>query len=211
MAPSSAPALVFRNALARDFLPVTTILAAAFVESPVACWLDPNDQRRRLTLLAYIGDLVRRTIGTGGARVVEDGGEIVGAALWSVHSGAGQSVAARLAGRATERALTEVHRRRRELDRLVDDRRPRDVACQQLVCLGVRPDRQGQGIGNSLLIGHHAFLHVTNTPAYLVASADRPQTWFERYGYSGIGPTQLLPGGLPVQAMWRPPGPADPC
>ena len=211
MAPSSAPALVIRDATPRDFSPVTKILSAAFAESPVARWLDPADQRRQLTVLAYVGGLVRRTIGAGVARVAEDGNEVVGAAMWSVHCGAGQSVAARLAGGATDRALTEVHRRRRDLDRLLDVRRPRDVACQQLVCLGVRPDRQGTGIGSYLLIGHHAFLHVTNTPAYLVAPADRPLTWFERYGYSGIGPPQLLPGGPPVQAMWRPPGPADPC
>jgi GNAT superfamily N-acetyltransferase len=211
MVNSLSSTLVIRNAIPRDFLPVTKVLAAAFVESSVAGWLDPVEQRRQLTVLAYIGGLVRRTIGAGVARVAEDGNEIVGAALWSVHSGEGQSVAARLAGGGTDRALTEVHRRRRELDRLVDVRRPRDVACQQLVCVGVRPDRQGKGIGSRLLIGHHASLHVTGTPAYLVASAGRPQTWFERYGYSGIGPPQLLPGGPPVQAMWRPPGPADTC
>ncbi len=211
MAPSFAPALVIRDATSRDFSSVTKILAAAFAESPVARWLDPDDQRRHLTVLAYIGGLVRRTIGAGVARVAEDGNEIVGAAMWSRHSDAGQSVAARLASGGADRALTEVHRRRRDLDRLMDVRRPRDVACHQLVCLGVRPDRQGTGIGSYLLIGHHAFLHVANTPAYLVAPADRPPTWFERYGYSGIGPPQLLPGGPPVQAMWRPPGPAEPC
>jgi predicted N-acetyltransferase YhbS len=211
MALSSAPALVIRDATERDFSAVTKIVATAFVENPVACWLDPDASHRRLTVLAYIGGLVRRTIGAGVARVVEDGGEIVGAAMWSRHSGAGRSVAAMLVGGGTDRALTEVHRRRRELDRLVDVRRPRGVVCQQLLCVGVRPDRQGRGIGSSLLIAHHAFLHITGTPAYLVAAVGRPHAWFEQHGYSGLGPPQLLPGGPSMQAMWRPPGLADRC
>ena len=183
MAPSSAPTLVIRHATPRHFSPVIKILAAAFAESPVARWPDPADQRRQLTVFAYIGGLVRRAISAGVATVAEDGNEVEGAAMWSRHRGAAQSVAARLAGGGTDRALTDVHRYRQHLDHLVDARRPRDMACQQLVCLGVRPDRQRKGIGSYLLISHHAFLHITNTPVYVVALADRAPTWFKRYGY----------------------------
>ncbi len=209
MMASTAAALVIRDAIPRDFLPITNVLTAALAESPIARWLDPEEGRRRLTMLAYIGGLVRQTITAGVARVAEESGEIVGAALWALHDGRNQFVGSRLAD-DTDRTLTEVHRRRRQLDHLAGERRPRDLACQQLACLGVRPDRQGRGVGSHLLIGHHAFLHLTKTPAYLVAPDDILPSWFERYGYSGVGPEQLLPGGLPMQAMWRPPGRADP-
>jgi GNAT superfamily N-acetyltransferase len=209
MVASSAAALVIRDALPQDFSPVTNMLTAALAGSAVACWLDPDERRRRLTVLTYIGDLVRRTIAFGIARVAEDGNEIVGAAMWSVNSGTGRAVGASPASGGADRALTEVHRRRQQLDRLMDDRRPRDVACQQLVCLGVRPDRQGQGIGGCLLISHHAFLHVTGTPGYLVALDDCLQDWFEQHGYSAMGRPQLLTTGFLMQAMWRPPIPAD--
>lgn len=210
MVAPSAAALVIRAALQRDFLPVTNVLTEAFSESSVAGWLDPNEGRRRLTVLAYIGGMVRQALAAGVVRVAEDSKEIVGAALWTMHHGSGRPGGSTLPRSGTDRALTEVHRRRRQLDRLVGERRPDDVACQQLACLGVRPDRQGQGIGSYLLIGHHAFLHVTETPAYLFAPDDNLHTFFERHGYSGIGPAHLLPGGLTMRAMWRPPGPADP-
>ncbi len=210
MVNSLSSTLVIRSAVPRDFLPITTVLTAALIDDPVARWLDPDERHRRLTVLAYIGGLVRHSIGSGMARVAVDGTEIVGAAMWSMHSGAGRSIASRLAYGNTDTALTEAHRRRRELDRVVDERRPRDVACQQLVSAGVRPDRQGQGVGSRLLLEHHAFLHVIQAPAYLVASAGHTETWFERHGYSAIGPPQLLPAGPPVQAMWRTPGPAAP-
>jgi GNAT superfamily N-acetyltransferase len=206
--PSSATPVI-RDANPRDFLPITTMLTAALAGSPMACWLSPEGGSRRLTLLAYVGDLAQRAIASGIGRVAEHGGEIVGAALWSLHGRTDQFAREAFAGEGAERSLTGANQRQRLLNRFADGRRPRGVACQQLLCLGVRPDRQGQAIGSYLLIGHHAFLHVTRTPAYLVAPDDRLSTWFERYGYSGIGPPQLSADGLPMKAMWRPPGPAD--
>jgi hypothetical protein len=71
--------------------------------------------------------------------------------------------------------------------------------------LGVRPDRQGQGIGSFLLIGHHAYLHVAGIPAYLEANDPRNRNLYLRHGYVDVGPPIVLPTGLPIWPMWRAP------
>jgi len=206
-----AATLAIRDAHVGDAFAVTQVLSEALAESSLGRWLDPDPQARRASLLGHVGGLVVETIASGIVRVVEDSGKIVGAALWASHSRVNQPAAvAQAASSADDPAALPLQRRGRLLKQLAENGCRRRVSHHRLVYLGVRPDRQGQGIGSYLLIGHHALLHVTETPACLLADGGRNRELFERHGYAGIGPPQILPGGLRVQAMWRPPLPADP-
>jgi hypothetical protein len=51
---------------------------------------------------------------------------------------------------------------------------------------------------------------VIGVAAFVVAVDGQARRLFERHGYTAIGSPQVLPGGLPVWAMWRPPGRAGP-
>ena len=203
---SSSAALVVRDGTPRDAFEVSRILVAAFTDSPLGCWLDPDAGSRPESLLRCIAAVVTEVMASGVVRVVEDGGRVVAAAVWSLDPSATM--------RATEGlwpdggARASVQGRWKLLDEVAQTRRPLHLAHQQLVLLGVRPDRQGEGLSNYLLIGHHALLDVTAVAAYALAD-DPDHRLLRRHGYTPIGPARLLPGRVPVWVMWRPPSPAD--
>lgn len=195
--------LTLREARPRDISAITRVLAASSLDGSVARWLDPDPDTRRMHALAYFGDIVGAAYTTGVVRVAADSGEIVGAALWFLHP------IGEVRPDDVGEPASGVQRRLRLLDRLLDERHPRDRAHQHLAYLGVRPDRQNQGIGGALLIGHHAFLHVTGVPAYLEANDERNRELYLRHGYTDVGAPIVLPTGIPIWPMWRPPVAAD--
>ncbi len=203
---SSPAALVIRDATPRDTYEVSQTLAAAFTGSRLGCWLDPDVRSRPGTLLSGIAAVVTEVMASGIVRVVEDGGHVVAVAVWSLDS----SGPIRAVGDvwADSGARASVQGRWKLLDELAQTRRPLHLTHQQLVLLGVRPDRQGEGLSSYLLIGHHALLHVTGVAAYALAD-ESSHSLLLRHGYTAIGPPRLLPDRVPVWVMWRPPSPAD--
>jgi len=195
---SSTVTLVTRDAIQRDAYAVIRVLTAALVASPLGGWLEPDPRRRPKSALDYIGPLVSQTIRAGIVRLAEQDGAVVGATLWSLHPCAGP-VAANLD------AVREVNHRRDRLDRFTEKRRPSQVRHQQLIYLGVHPERRGQGIGAHLLTSHHTVLNATGTPAYAVVADKGSRDMLARHGYTGTGRTEPLRGCARARAMWRPP------
>jgi hypothetical protein len=189
---------------------VTQVLAAAFTGSPLAWRPDPTPMNRQQTALGYVGGLVQTALTSGIVRIARNGDEVVGAALWSPFSRPCQPARAAHGDQEHESGGKETRKRRGLLDRFADGRLLPTCAFQQLVCIGVKPQLQGRGGGSRLLIDHHAFLHLIDTPAFAVVTGGRMQGLLERHGYTAIGPPELLPGAVLASAMWRPPGPADP-
>jgi GNAT superfamily N-acetyltransferase len=200
---------VVRAALARDFLPITTMLAETITGSRLARWIDPVEWRRPVTMLAYVGDLAQKAIASRLARVATAGGHVIGASLWSPCGAEAGPLGQALEAGGVARMLTEVNRRQRILDAVADDHRPSGGRWHRLTCLGVRPAWRGLGVGSELLTGHHAFLNITTTPALVVTVGNRQSTWFKQRGYSEIEPPQTLSGDLPVHSLWRPPSLTD--
>ena len=197
---SSTVTLVTRDAIQRDAYAVIRVLTAALAASPLGGWLEPDlrPRRRLQSAMDYIGPLVPQTIRAGIVRLAEQDGAIVGAALWSLHPCAGPVA-------ANVDAVREVNRRRDRLDRFTEKHRPSQVRHQQLVYLGVHPERRGQGIGAHLLISHHTLLNATGIPAYAVVADKGSRDMLARHGYTGTGRTEPLRGGARACAMWRPP------
>jgi GNAT superfamily N-acetyltransferase len=211
MVTSPAAALTIRDALAREAPMLTQVLGAPFAASPVGQWLDPDPKTRRMSAAGHIGGLVAATITSGIAQVAEDDdGEIVGVALWARYPREVQSsTSTGSAVSLLDPAILTIRRRQTVLAQVTDSSRPPAVESYCLAYLGVRPDRQCQGIGSRLLVTHHALLHLRKMPAFLLAD-DRSRKLFERHRYTCIGLPQMLPGGPLVWAMRRPPVPADP-
>ena len=70
--------------------------------------------------------------------------------------------------------------------------------------IGVRPDRQGNGIGSALLAHMEARLDAEGLPAYLEASSERNRALYVRHGFDVTGEVRL-PDGPPMWLMWREP------
>jgi GNAT superfamily N-acetyltransferase len=213
----SSANLILREAQPGDRLAIVGLLAAAFAASDVGAWLDPDPATRLPHAVAHFRTAVDRALAIGSVRVADERGHVLGAALWipfpasAVTPGApAGSPAAEVATGPTAAGVADrrVVDRLRLLERLLDERHPSAPAHHHLAYLGVHPDRQGQGIGSCLLIGHHALLHVAGIPAYLEASDPRNRQLYLRHGYTDVGTPVVLPTGIPVWPMWRPPAPA---
>ena len=70
--------------------------------------------------------------------------------------------------------------------------------------LGVRPERQGAGLGGALMAPMLARCDRDGVPAYLEATSDRNRALSERHGFRAHGAIPL-PDGPAVWRMWRDP------
>ena len=190
MAPPSAATVQIRDAVVRDSFAVTSVLTDACAGSAFGRRLTRGASAARGPVQLFVGDLVAETFAEGIVRVAVADDQILGAALWVMDHGTGHHP-----GRPSPAQA---------LRKLADDRCPPGVPHHRLQYLGVRPDRQGRGIGGALLTNHHALLHLTQLPSLVVAD-DLSEPPFERHRYSRIGPPELAPGGLPMSVMWRSP------
>ena len=207
--PPPAVNMITRDAGHDDRTAITTLLAAAFADGAVARWLDPNPKTRHTNALDYFDTTVNHAVSSGIVRVAQENGELVGAALWFPYQ-APDSPPETITIPASDDPQAAVVLRMKILKGVLDKRHPRK-GHHYLSFLGVRPDRQGNGIGSHLLISYHAFLHTMSIPAYLEATDPRNRELYRRHGYLDLGDPVLLPGGGPsLWPMWREPIPADP-
>ena len=70
--------------------------------------------------------------------------------------------------------------------------------------LGVRPERQGAGLGGALMAPMLQRCDRDGMPAYLEATSDRNRALYERLGFRARGDIPL-PGGPALWRMWRDP------
>ncbi|MHB1891097.1 MAG: GNAT family N-acetyltransferase, partial [Acidimicrobiales bacterium] len=103
-----------------------------------------------------------------------------------------------LLGRRTVSALSFVVR--------TDALRPRERHWY-LATLGTDPDRQGQGIGSSLLGEVLARCDAEATPAYLESSKERNVPFYARHGFEVTRELKAPGGGPTLWLMWREPRP----
>lgn len=73
--------------------------------------------------------------------------------------------------------------------------------------VGVRPDRQGQGIGAALLAAFLATVDEQRAPAFLETDVDRNVTLYERFGFEVIDRETIV--GVDTRFMWRDPQSPD--
>jgi GNAT superfamily N-acetyltransferase len=185
--------LVLRDGQPHEHPAIAAVLESAFADTDVGRWLDADPGLR----LAHFTNLLPHAI----VRVAADRGDVVGVALWFPFP-------MRLPAGEVDGADPAVERYRL-LERLLAERHPWQPPHHHLAYLGVRPDRQRQGIGTCLLIEHHAYLHVSGIPAYLEANDPRNHELYLRHGYTDVAAPIVLPTGIPIWPMWRPPLPAD--
>jgi len=76
-----------------------------------------------------------------------------------------------------------------------------------LAILGVRPDRQGTGLGSALLSRTLSRLDEAGAPAYLESSNPVNVPLYQRHGFRAVDEIRLPGGGPSELCMWREPRP----
>lgn len=200
------------------------LLAAGFAATPVAGWLAPDDDTRLGYGRTYLAGLVAAAVHRGAVYLATDDPgagapeDIIGVALWhpcaagiptsAPHGGS----AAGTAGGDDRRAdlPAAVRERMITLERVLRASHPEERAHHHLAYLGVREDRQNQGVGSALLAHQHAVLDVTSISAYLEATHPDSRRLYARHGYRDFGPPMQLPRtDTAIWPMWRSPQPTE--
>jgi GNAT superfamily N-acetyltransferase len=186
---------VIRLARPDDAPRLDDVLADSFFDDPISIHLLPDASRRRDRLRLGMGHVMRSYIASNGAWTNDD---LEGVALWAKPGdpkpSAMQQVKdlptfARSFGRHLPRAMRAFGSAER--------RRPDDDHWF-LEIIGVRPDRQGQGVGSALLRAALTEIDGAGLPAFLVTSNPSNLPFYEQLGFAvdeeyDIGPVHVWP------------------
>jgi ribosomal protein S18 acetylase RimI-like enzyme len=203
----SAPQAV-RRAHAGDADAMTQILATGFREDPPLAWILPDPTDRERLSPAFFAPFVDMVLTDGQAYVSTD---ISGTALWlevDVDADATQD------GEAVRQLFVEslgeeYAKRFFVLDDLFSANHPGHESHAYLLFIGVRPERQCQGVGTALLAAGLDVADAAARPAYVEASSTRNATLYGRHRFESMGSPLALPNGPHLYPMWRPARPAN--
>ena len=188
-----------RTARPEDATSMAQALAAAFYNDAVFRHFCPDDDRRAAMLPDFFGVFVEAYL-THGDAYADAGG--AGAALWAYpgHDPIGADAAygdrlAEIAGVDAPRLF--------EIVEALESQAPEEPH-YHLQFLGVRPERQGEGLGAALMTPVLERCDRDGVPAYLEATSDRNRVLYERHGFRAHGAIPL-PDGPALWRMWRDP------
>jgi ribosomal protein S18 acetylase RimI-like enzyme len=182
------------------------ILATGFREDPPLAWILPDpDDRKRLSP-AFFAPFVEMALTDGQAYVSTD---LSGTALWlDVDVDVDVDAEAEADGGALRQRLVdglglEYAKRFFVLDDLFTANHPGHESHAYLLFIGVRPERQCQGVGTSLLAAGLEAVDTASRPAYVEASSNRNAALYARHRFESMDSALALPDGPPLYPMWR--------
>lgn len=195
-----------RRAGPGDLPRLVEVLAQAFDDDPLACYLFPPAGVRRRGLRRFFRLQLRRLLaGMGEVWTTED---CVGAALW-VPPTAERPASLRDLWQLAPVLLDLVAGGRPTvaLRLLADVERARPTEPHwYLATLGTAPPMQGRGVGSALLSAVLHRLDAQGLPAYLESSKERNVPFYARHGFEIVGEARAKDDPLTLWLMWRPAG-----
>lgn len=195
----AAAAHPIRPATGPDAARIAAALAAAFTDDPVFRFFSPHDARRRAMLPAFFGVYADAFLRHGEVDVDEPG---AGAALWSALGVEPLEADPSYAERLDDIVGPDGDRLARVIESF-EEHAPREPHAH-LQFLGVRPERQGAGLGGALMAPGLNRLDRAGVPVYFEATSDRNRVFYERHGFRAHGAIRV-PGGPHCWRMWRDP------
>ncbi|HWE34017.1 MAG TPA: GNAT family N-acetyltransferase [Solirubrobacteraceae bacterium] len=199
---SATTATGTRPATGDELDPLSHTLAAAFRDDPVFGWLLPEERTRQDRLQRFFTLSLRHMGFARGAVFTCE--QRAGAAVcmppgrWQLPPRVALAQGPAF-WRAFGRRLPIATAFQAKLE-LRHERRPH----WYVLAVGVRPERQGQGLGSALLAPTLERCDREGLPAYLEASSERSAALYERLGFEHVGELRLA-GSPPVWKMLRPP------
>jgi len=183
-----------------DATRLAATLAAAFHDDPVFRWFAPDASRRRAMLPAFFDVFVEAYL-THGVTYTDQ--HVAGASLWATPATDPIAADPLYAQRLEEVAGPDAARLFEIVERL-EAHTPQEPH-YHLLFLGVRPERQGAGLGAALMRPMLDRCDRDGAAAYLEATSDRNRALYERHGFRVQGGIEL-PDGPTLWPMWRDPG-----
>jgi GNAT superfamily N-acetyltransferase len=180
---------------------VGELLAEAFQE-PVTFWLVPDAEHRPAIMTTFFGLVAEDSIRGGTVDVI---GDYEGTAVW--FDMAGPAHEPEEPDLRYTQAFGRYGDRWDVFDQLTSSNHPHGAPHHYLMLVGIRPDRQGQGLGRALLEHHHETVAgPAGLPTYLEATSTGSRRLYQRLGYQDLRDPLQLPDGPPIFPMWRPAG-----
>lgn len=203
-------ASVVRRAGPVDVDTVVDVLARAFDDDPLACYLFGSDRVRRRGLRRFFRTQLGLAMRGVGELWTTDG--VRGAALWIpplARPGAmplpwrdALRLAPVLMDLVAGGRVVGAMRLLAEIERL----RP-TVPHWYLATLGTDPPWQGRGVGSSLLADRLAEIDRQGLPAHLESSKERNVPFYARHGFEVTRTVASDDDGVTLWLMWRAPRP----
>ncbi|MEV6790931.1 GNAT family N-acetyltransferase [Streptomyces sp. NPDC051320] len=193
--------VAIRRAGEADREVLVRLLDEAFLHDPVSSWVFPDETHRRKVHGKFLGVFVDVTLAGGRADLSEDGSAM---ALW-LDVPAGRPEEEDDTPARMREAADPDNERAEQVGRLMGEIHPHDRAHAYLLMIGVAPERQGEGIGTSMMAPVLERCDREGMPAYLEASSARSRRLYERLGFVFMGTAVQLPEGPRMWPMWREP------
>ncbi|MEM9745743.1 MAG: GNAT family N-acetyltransferase [Actinomycetota bacterium] len=180
-----------------------TALADAFAEDPAMCWAGGFDDGSTRLAPMWRAAIARRFRHPEPVMWVTD--DIGAVALWDA-----PGYHAYTAGDALRSLPGIVRSFRWGVGRLVRLGNAMEAAHPSephyyLLAVGARRDRQGQGLGSTVLRPVLDRCDEEGVPAYLENSNPRNEPFYARHGFEARDPLDLPEGAPPIVPMWRAP------
>ncbi len=203
----TGPLTAARRATAKDLPRLSATLALAFVGYPWTDWTVAADDRLRRLEGLFAMDLRAFGLEFGEVWVAGDGAAV---AVWMPPATTGGETGGPTGGAEPpadperEALIGDRLPQAKEAEALVGARRPREPHWH-LAALGVRPDRQGEGLGSLVLGPVLERCDEEGTPAYTETSARRNVGFYRRHGFEVVEEIEVPGGGPRVWLMRRDP------
>jgi GNAT superfamily N-acetyltransferase len=197
------PGATIRKATADDVPRLARALAAAFYADPVFRWLVPDDsQRLRRSERGFALYMRKVYLPQEECYTTAD---LVGGALWLPPDKwhLGRLAQLRLLPGMIGAMGTRLPQVLRAIS-TIESNHPRERH-YYLPFVGVEPERQGRGIGTSLMRPVLDRCDGESAPAYLEATTPRNRACYERQGFEVSEEFHFPRGGPPSWRMWREP------
>ena len=189
-----------RKAGPADAAAISRVLSRSFFDEPVTCWITPDPQRRRALGPAMFAIYVDAYLPL--ETYITEQRDGVALWAWPGQEPVPEDFLDAFVSRV-EAVCGEDAPRVFELEALFAAHKP-EAPHAQLQLMGTLPERQGQGIGSSVLADGLARCDGEGVAAYLEATSEGNKALYERHGFVVTG-TMALPGGPTLWAMWRDP------
>jgi len=179
-------------------------MARAFDDDPLVNFMVKQDAKRTQRIRRFMDvGLTKFTFPYGETYITEAGD---GAAYWNPPNQRPHGLLTDLSMLPTMVAVSGLSGvpRTASAFSLVDKKHPK-VPHYYLLAIGVDPDRQGRGVGSSLLAPMAERLDREGMPAYLESTKERNLPLYERFGFKVTEAFDIAKGGPRIWAMWRDP------
>jgi ribosomal protein S18 acetylase RimI-like enzyme len=184
---------------------LSDVVATSFADLPASGWLVPDPAERARIFPDYFRILVDLAFAGGTVHTTPERDAV---ALW-LPVGVGDELPPADYGARLAAVAGPWTARFQAFDELLEKGHPHAEPHHHLAILGVRRERQGQGVGSALLTAHHRVLDeaATPLPAYVEASSEGSRRLYARHGYRDMESVLRYPDGISdrpmMYPMWR--------